>query len=77
MPDLEDEESAAQEKQVAKGLKILTPNQMLNRPPISLALLKAGNNSENLKMKLGNYCIFYTDQKKLTKQLYKSLIDII
>ena len=29
MPDLEDEESAAQEKQVAKGLKILTPNQTL------------------------------------------------
>ena len=29
-----------------EGLKILTPNQMLNRLPISLAQLKAGNNSE-------------------------------
>ena len=37
------------------GLKILTPNQMHSRLPISLAQLKAGNNSENLKMKLGNY----------------------
>ena len=32
-----------------EGLKILTPNQMLSRLPISLAQLKAGNNSEKLK----------------------------
>ena len=32
-----------------QGLKILTPNQMLNRLPIFLAQLKAGNNSEKLK----------------------------
>ena len=31
-----------------KGLKILTPNQMLSRLPICLAKLKAGNNSEKL-----------------------------
>ena len=31
------------------GLKILTPNQMLSRLPITLAQLKAGNNSEELK----------------------------
>ena len=50
MLDLESEESAAQGKeQKAKGLKILTPNQMLNRLPISLAQLKAGNNSEKRK----------------------------
>ena len=35
-----------------KGLKILTPNQMLSRLPISLAQLKAGNNSEKLKNKI-------------------------
>ena len=46
MPDLESEESAEQRGQ---GLKILTPNQMLSRLPISLAQLKAGNNSEKLK----------------------------
>ena len=28
-------------------------------------------------MKLGNYCILYTDQKNLTKNIYKSLADII
>ena len=31
------------------GLKILTPNQMLSRLPITLAQLNAGNNSEKLK----------------------------
>ena len=37
------------ENQLGLGLKILTPNQMLSRLPISLARLKAGNNSEKLK----------------------------
>ena len=46
---------------------------MPSRLPISLAQLKAGNNSE----KLGKFCILCTDKKKLTKQLYKSLVDII
>ena len=32
-----------------KGLQILTPDQMLSRLPVTLAQLKAGNNSENLK----------------------------
>ena len=33
-----------------KGLKTLTSNQMLSRLPITLAPLKAGNNSEKLKL---------------------------
>ena len=50
IPDLESEESVAQRRnQPARGLTILTPNQMLSRLPISLAQLKAGNNSENLE----------------------------
>ena len=31
-----------------KGLKILTPKQILQRLPIALAQMKAGNNSESL-----------------------------
>ena len=46
IPELESEESTEQRGQ---GLKILTPNQMLSRLPISLAQLKAGNNSEKLR----------------------------
>ena len=50
MPDLESKESAAQRRnQQGKGLKILTPKQIISRLPISLAQIKAGNNSEKLK----------------------------
>ena len=38
----------SKESQDGKGLKILTPNQMLKRLPIALAQVKAGNNSESL-----------------------------
>ena len=38
-----------EENQKGQGIKILTPSQMLSRLPISLAQLKAGNNSEKLK----------------------------
>ena len=45
MPKLESEESPAERRnQQGKGIKILTPNQMLSRLPISLAQLKARNN---------------------------------
>ena len=36
-------------QQQGQRLKILTPSQMLSRLPISLAQLKAGNNTEKLK----------------------------
>ena len=60
-----------------EGLKILTPNQMLSRLPISLAQLKAGNNSEKLKNEIRQLLYSLYRSKKLTKQLYKSLVDII
>ena len=65
------------ENQLGLGLKILTPNQMLSRLPISLAQLKAGNNSEKLKNEIRQLLYSLYRSKKLTKQLYKSLIDII
>ena len=37
------------QKQKGQGLKILTTDQMLSGLPITLAQLKAGNNSEKLK----------------------------
>ena len=66
-----------QQNQARRGLKILTPNQMLSRLPISLAQLKAGNNSEKLKNEIRQLLYSLYRSKKLTKQLYKSLIDII
>ena len=45
MQDLETEEAA----QKGQGLKILTSKQMISRPLILLAQLKAGKNSLKLK----------------------------
>ena len=63
--------------QSGQGLKILTPNQMLSRLPITLAQLKAENNSEKLKNEIRQLLYSLYRSKKLTKQLYKSLVDII
>ena len=65
------------QKQRGSGLKILTPNQMLSRLPIALAQLNAGNNSEKLKNEIRQLLYSLYRSKKLTKQIYKSLIDII
>ena len=64
------------ENQLRGGLKILTPNQMLSRLPITLTQLKAGNNSEKLKNEIRQLLYFMYRSKKLTKQFYKSLVDI-
>ena len=40
--------NAKQNETEGKGLKILTPKQMLQRLPIALAQVKAGNNSGSL-----------------------------
>ena len=53
--------------QSGKSLKILTLNQMLSRLPISLAQLKAGNNSEKSKIKIRQIYILCTNQKILQK----------
>ena len=53
--------------QSGQGLKILTPNQMLSRLPITLAQLKAGNNSEKLKNKIRQLLDSLYRSKKLTK----------
>ena len=57
--------------------KFLTPNQMLSRVLISLTQLKAGNNSEKLKNVIRQLLYSLYRSKKLTKQLYESLIGII
>ena len=76
--DSESEESTVQrENQQGQGLTILTPNQMLSRLPIFLAQLKAENNSEKLQKEIRQLLYSLYRSKKLTKELYKSLIDII
>ena len=50
---------------------------MLSRLQISLAQLKARNNSENLKNEIRQLLYSLHRSNKLTKQIYKSLIDSI
>ena len=60
-----------------KGLKILTPKQMLQRLPIALAQVKAGNNSEGLlnEIRLNVYSLYQSKQR--TKKVYNNIIKSI
>ena len=78
MPELESEESAAERKnQQGQGLKILTPDQMLSRLPITVAKLKAGNNSQQLISEIRQLFYSLYHSKKLTKTIYNHLINTI
>ena len=66
-----------EQNQQGKGIKILTPNQMLSRLPISLAQLQAGNNSEKLKNEIRQLLYFLYRSKNMTKQVYNNLIKYI
>ena len=61
-------------KQQGEGIKILTPNQMLNRLPISLAQLNTWNNSEKLKNEIRQLLYSLYRSKNMTKQVYNNLI---
>ena len=66
-----------EQNQQGKSLKILTPNQMLSRLPITLAQLKAGNNSEKLKNEIRQSLYSLYHSKNMTKQVYNNLINYI
>ena len=58
--------------QAGKGLTILTRSQMLSRLPISLAELKAGNNSEKPKNEIRQLLYsLYSSKKTYKKYLQK------
>ena len=57
-----------------KGLKILTPKQMLQRLPIALAQVKAGNNSENLLNEIRQIVYSLHQSKEITKKVYNNLM---
>ena len=64
-------------QQHGQGLRILIPNQTLSRLSIFLAQLNAGNNSEKFKNKIRQLLYSLYRSKKLTKNIYESLVDII
>ena len=59
------------------GLKILTNKQMLNRLPILLAQIQAGNNSKKLKNEIREILYSLYRSKVLTKTVYNNLIKSI
>ena len=80
VPELESEKPAAKRRnQERHRLKILTPDQMLSRLPVTLAQLKNNlqNSSQNLKNKIRQLLYSSYRSKNLTKQFYKIVVDII
>ena len=67
------EESASR----GEGLKIFKKNRMLSRFPISLAQLKAENNSEKLKNEVRQLLYSLYRSKKLTKNVYNNFINAV
>ena len=67
----------SKESQDGKGLKILTPNQMLKRLPIALAQVKAGNNSESLLNEIRQIVYSLYRSKEITKKVYNNIINSV
>ena len=65
------------EQQEGQGIKILTPQQMLNRLRIALAQLQAGNSSNKLKNEIRQLLYSIYRSKNMTKQVYNNLIKCI
>ena len=57
-----------------KGLKILTPKKILQRLPIALAQVKAGNNSESLLNEIRQIVYSLYQSKQITKKVYNNII---
>ena len=60
-----------------KGPKILTLKQMLQRLPIALAQVKAGNNSESLLNEIRQIVYSLYQSKQITKKVYNNIIKSI
>ena len=55
-------------------LKILTPKHMLQRLPIALAQVKAGNTFENLLNEIRQIIYSLYRQKETTKKVYNNIM---
>ena len=64
-------------EQEGKGLKTLTPNEMLKRLRIALAQIKAGNNSESLLNEIRQIAYSLYRSKEITKKVYNNIIKSI
>ena len=60
-----------------KGLKIVTPRQMLQRLPMALAQVKAGNTSETLLKEIRQIIYSLYIAKEITRKVYNNIINSI
>ena len=60
-----------------KGLKVLTPKQMLQRLPIALAQAKAGNRWESLLNEIRQIVYSLYPPKQITKKVYNNIMKSI
>ena len=63
-----------QNKTEGTGIKKLTPKQLLQRLPIPLPQVKAGNNSENLLKEIRQIVYSLYQSKQITKSVYNNII---
>ena len=75
--DLYNIKSGSGTSKIGEGLKILTNKQMLNRLPILLAQIQAGNNYKSLKNEIRQILYSLYRSKVLTKTVYNNLIKSI
>ena len=59
------------------GLKILTPKQMVQRLPIALVQIKAGNNSGSLLNEIRQIVYYLHQSKEISKYVYNNIIKSI
>ena len=68
-------QTSSQQKRT--GFKILLPKQMLQRLPIALTQIKAGNNSESLLNEIRQIVYSLHQSKEITKKVYNNIIKSI
>ena len=68
---------AKQNETIGTGLKILIPKQVLQRFPITLAQVKASNNSESLLNEIRQVVNSLYQSKETTKKVYSNIIKSI
>ena len=56
---------------------MLTPKQMLQRLPIALAQVKAGNTSENLLNEIRKIIYSLYRAKEITKKVYNNIMNSV
>ena len=64
-------------QQKGKGIKILTPKQMLQILPIAFAQVKAGNTHEDLLNEIRQIIYSLYQEKGIAKKIYNNIMNSI